>query len=193
MSRLLLLALAVVLAFGETPRPRPERRAVERMERSERAPAERSAERSREVERTRSSETARQIERTVESATGRDRILERHEAAGGHLLERHVGISEARLAERVRAENIEAASSFSDAPTAERAVRSTLEANSRQIENWLEGSNKRFTVEHALGEPVGISVGRGESGSRPASEVRLVLERSPSMQGGYRIVTGYPR
>jgi len=119
--------------------------------------------------------------------------LEAHEDAGGHLIERHVGKSEEWLVDRVRRENISAASSFTTLPAAEHFVAATIGEHQARIDAWLggEGGN-RLVVDARFDASTGISVARGDSEARDVHSVRLVLERSDRLDVGYRIVTGYP-
>src|SRR5690606_14931667 len=59
--------------------------------------------------------------------------LQAHEDAGGHLIERHVGKSEEWLVDRVRRDNISAASSFRDIDEAEHFVAATLSGHQGRI------------------------------------------------------------
>lgn len=119
--------------------------------------------------------------------------LEAHEAVGGHLIERHVGKSEDWLVDRVRRENISAASSFRDLGEAEHFVAATLAGHQDRIDAWLDGrGGNRLVVDARFDASTGISVGRGDSSAEDVFSVRLVLERSDRLDTGYRIVTGYP-
>ncbi|MFC4728657.1 RNase A-like domain-containing protein [Coralloluteibacterium thermophilus] len=119
--------------------------------------------------------------------------LQAHEDAGGHLIERHVGWTEAQLVDRVRRENISAASSFADLPSAEALVAATQQENAGRIDAWLDGQGgNRLVVNAQFDAVTGISVARGENQATEVHSVRLVLERSGALDVGYRIVTGYP-
>lgn len=120
--------------------------------------------------------------------------LEAHENAGGHLIERHVGKSEQWLIDRVRRENVSAASSFRDLPEAERFVAETLALHQDRIDAWVGGQGgNRLVIDARFDASTGISVERGDSAARDVFSVRLVLERSNRLEDiGYRIVTGYP-
>lgn len=119
--------------------------------------------------------------------------LEAHEAAGGHLIERHVGKSEQWLVDRVRRDNISAASSFRDIDEAEHFVAETLSEHQGRIDAWVDGQGgNRLVVDATFDASTGISVKRGESKAEDVFSVRLVLERSDRLDTGYRIVTGYP-
>lgn len=119
--------------------------------------------------------------------------LQAHEDAGGHLIERHVGKSEAELIERLRRENISASSSFRELGEAEYFVAETLTENQEQIDAWLDGEGgNRLVVNATFDASTGISVQRGDTEAEDVFSVRLVLERSDALDVGYRIVTGYP-
>lgn len=119
--------------------------------------------------------------------------LQAHEAAGGHLIQRHVGQTDADLIARLNAQpNITAASSFPNRATAENAVSSALDANSTRINDFLSGSTNRLVLNHDTGSVVGSVVQRGSTTPVSSTSVRVVLQRDASMPTGYRIVTGFP-
>ena len=120
--------------------------------------------------------------------------LEAHEQAGGHLIERHVGKSEQWLVDRVRRDNISAASSFIDLPEAERLVAETLVENQDRVDAWLDGKGgNRLVIDARFDSSTGISVVRGSDSASDVYSVKLVLERSDRIDDiGFRIVTGYP-
>ncbi|WP_258196906.1 RNase A-like domain-containing protein [Pseudomonas japonica] len=119
--------------------------------------------------------------------------LAAHEAAGGHLLAKHVGQSEEQLLSRLSAEpKITGSSSFYDRTVAEKAVSQTLDMNQTEIANWLSGSANRLRLDHTLSNPVGISVARGASGAVDANSVRVILLRDSKIPTGYKILTGFP-
>ncbi len=119
--------------------------------------------------------------------------LAAHEAAGGHLIAKHVGQSEAQLLSRLSAEpKITGSSSFYDRTFAEKAVSQTLDMKQTEIASWLSGSANRLRLDHTLSSPVGISVARGASSAVDASSVRVILVRDSKMPTGYKILTGFP-
>lgn len=119
--------------------------------------------------------------------------LQAHEDAGGHLIERHVGKSEQWLVDRVRNDNISAASSFRDIDDASHFVAATLSEHQGRIDAWVDGQGgKRLVVDATFDASTGISVKRGDTSAEDVFSVRLVLERSDRLDIGYRIVTGYP-
>lgn len=119
--------------------------------------------------------------------------LQAHEDAGGHLIDRHVGKSEQWLVDRVRNDNISAASSFRDLPEAEYFVAQTLDEHSGAIDAWLDGKGgNRLVVDASFDATTGISVARGQNQAEDVFSVKVVLERSDRLDTGYRIITGYP-
>lgn len=119
--------------------------------------------------------------------------LAAHEAAGGHLLRKHVGQTEAELAARLAAEpGIAAASSFFDKATAEAAISEALKANQAKIDDWMKTPSKKLLLAYTSPTPVGVSVLGGASDAVEASKVQAVLIKDATMPSGYRILTGYP-
>ena len=133
------------------------------------------------------------------SAQPRDagrRDLSIDEARGGHTLARHVGRTEAQLAERLRRERqISAASTYPDRATAERAVAAALAASARQLDAWVTRSGRRpnlvlHYVERS-GTPLGRSLARGQSRPAPAFRALVVL-RWDDRASRYYVLTSYP-
>lgn len=119
--------------------------------------------------------------------------LEAHENAGSHLIERHVGKSEQWLINRVNTDNVSAASSFKDLPSAEHFIAETIAQNQDKIDAWVDGKGgKRLVLDASFDSATGISVKKGENSAQDVFDVKLVLERSDALGIGYRIVTGYP-
>jgi len=120
--------------------------------------------------------------------------LQAHEAAGGHLIERHVGKTDQQLTDRLNSQpNISAASSFPDEETADRAVGSAISANQNQIDAYVNGNQSGYLrIDYDMGSNIGSVMQRGQSTSSSTTTVRVVIARDPSMPDGYRIVTGFP-
>ncbi|MEF2074861.1 RNase A-like domain-containing protein [Consotaella aegiceratis] len=119
--------------------------------------------------------------------------LQAHENAGGHLLQRHVGKTDAELASGLQADpKISGSSTFTDRATAERSAAEAVDANPIVIKNFLQGSNNQITIKHSYGSPVGRTMLRGQSASTPSSNALFIIRRDPTMSTGYRIHTGYP-
>lgn len=119
--------------------------------------------------------------------------LQTHEAAGGHLILKHVGQTEQSLMTRLANDpKISGSSSYYDRAIAESAVSQALDANQSAISNWLNGSAGRLRIDYTLPDPVGISVSRGATNAIDVSSNRIILVRDPSMPTGYKILTGFP-
>lgn len=119
--------------------------------------------------------------------------LQAHEDAGGHLIERHVGKTEGWLIDRVRSQNISAASSFRDLPEAEYFVAQTIAEHQQAVDSWRDGAGgRRLVIDASFDASTGISVTRNADAAQDVFSVRLVLERSDRLDIGYRIITGYP-
>lgn len=112
-----------------------------------------------------------------------------HELAGGHLIARHVGLTDAQLIGRLAQQpRITAASTFSNLGAAESQVSAALAANRSQISQFLAGNSQRMVINHSSSRVVG----RGSTTATPATNIRVVIQRDPKMSSGYRIVTGFP-
>ena len=135
---------------------------------------------------------------TMEKATGSSKIvpgggLAAHEYAGGHLIDKHVGLAESDLSTRLATDSrISAASTFTNRATAEAAVSTVLDSNTVAIQSFLKSSDRVLVLNGSLSGPVGINLSRGFTNAVSVSNVRVVLQRDTSMSTGYRIVTGFP-
>ncbi|MGL5058823.1 MAG: RNase A-like domain-containing protein, partial [Microcoleus sp.] len=119
--------------------------------------------------------------------------LEVHEQAGGHTLERHVGKTEAQLAQRLAAEpRITAASSFTNRSVAEAAIGEALNRNERAISSWLRSRENRYTIDYDANRKVGITMRRRNNKASPTSRLKIILQRSTKLPPGYFILTAYP-
>ncbi|WP_305882127.1 RNase A-like domain-containing protein, partial [Pseudomonas sp. NFACC08-1] len=119
--------------------------------------------------------------------------LAAHEAQGGHLIEKHIGRTDAQLAQRLEAEpHIPAASTFPDRPTAELTAARALAANEKKIEKFLASKKDKTTINHTFTHPVGISLLNGRTDYLPASKILLVLKKDERRPLGYFVLTGFP-
>ncbi|MBD1828741.1 hypothetical protein NDI47_08395 [Microcoleus vaginatus GB1-A2] len=119
--------------------------------------------------------------------------LDFHEAAGGHTLERHVGKTEAQLAQRLASETrISAASSFTDRSVAEAAIGEAMNRNQSAIDSWVKSPGNRYTIDYNANRIIGITLRRRASKATSASGLRIVLQRSAKLPPGYFILTAYP-
>ena len=114
-----------------------------------------------------------------------------HEAAGGHLLDRHVALTAGQLAARLRFESaISAASTFTDRVHAEAAVSELLSRNAVPIARWLGGTSPEAAFRADVGRPVGMILRRGAPAPVPGSTVKAVLVRDGSPLG-YHVGTAF--
>lgn len=119
--------------------------------------------------------------------------LDFHEAAGGHTLERHVGKTEAQLAQRLASETrIPAASSFTDRSVAEAAIGEAMNRNQNAIDSWVKSRGNRYTIDYNTNRIIGITLRRRASKASSASRLKIVLQRSAKLPPGYFILTAYP-
>ena len=127
------------------------------------------------------------------SATGPARDLNQDEAAGGHILRKHVGRTDDQLRERLdRERNISGASTYTDRATAERAVGAAIAQSQDRIQRWLNrsGGHPNLVLDYDSDPPVGRTINRGESHSRPCSHALVVLKYEPP--SSYYVLTSYP-
>jgi len=125
------------------------------------------------------------------SAASRD--LSRDEAAGGHVLGKHVGRSDKDLQQRLERESsISGASTYTDRPTAENAIGAAIEQNHDRIQRWLnrEGGHTNLVLDYDARAPIGRTLNRGETSPRPCSHAVVVLRYDPP--ASYHVLTSYP-
>ena len=119
--------------------------------------------------------------------------LDFHEAAGGHTLERHVGKTEAQLAQRLASETrISAASSFTDRSVAEAAIAEAMNRNQSAIDSWVKSRGNRYTIDYNANRIIGITLRRRASKATSTSRLKIILQRSIKLSPGYFILTAYP-
>ncbi len=130
---------------------------------------------------------------TTRATTTPTRDLRQDEAAGGHIIRKHVGQTEAQLRQRLqREQNITGASTYTDLPTAERAVGAAIAQSQREIHNWLDrqGRHPNLVLDYDSPDPIGRTMNRGEVQSRVCAHALVVLK-----YGGpnhYYVLTSYP-
>jgi hypothetical protein len=120
------------------------------------------------------------------------RDLSQDEAAGGHVLRKHSGRSDEQLRERLQRErNISGASTYTDRATAESAVGAAIAQSQDRIQGWLNrpGGHANLVLDYDSSQPLGRTINRGDSQSRPCSHALVVLKyAAPS----YYVLTSYP-
>jgi hypothetical protein len=127
------------------------------------------------------------------AASGPARDLSQDEAAGGHILRKHVGQTDDQLRERMERERrITGASTYTDRETAERAVGAAIAASQDRIQRWLNRPNghPNLVIDSDSPTPVGRTINRGESQSHACAHALVVLKYvGPS---DYYVLTSYP-
>lgn len=122
------------------------------------------------------------------------RNLSEDEARGGHTLSRHVGKSDEELRARLDRERITAASTYTDALTAEQTVGTALHREIDRVQSWTQRSGRRpnLAIDYRgdSAHPVGRTMHRGESTSQPCANAVVVLKSNGS--NGYFVLTSYP-
>ena len=119
--------------------------------------------------------------------------LEHDEAQGGHTLRKHVGQTDAQLAERLRRErNISAASTWTDRETAEETVAAALASDRERVDSWIRRGYPRpnLALHYNAGRVIGRSLGRGED--RAVNCTRAVIVLRADGPDSYYVLTTYP-
>jgi hypothetical protein len=126
-------------------------------------------------------------------------VDERHdlsvdERRGGHTLARHVGRTDAELAQRLgREHGISAASTYTDRAAAETTVARALSQNGPRIQSWLSrnGSHPNLALDYrGIGIVIGRSLARGRRTAVPCDDAIVVLRWSGDTD--YYVLTSYP-
>ena len=124
------------------------------------------------------------------------RDLSVDESLGGHTLARHVGKTDAELAERLRRERqISAASTYTDRATAERSVGAALADAAGKLSNWQKRTGRRPNLVLHYAEParrtIGRSLMRGRTTSVSCTRAIVVLKWNEHGNRFY-VLTSYP-
>jgi len=130
--------------------------------------------------------------------SGPVRDLGQDEAAGGHILRKHVGQTDDELRGRLERERgITGASTYTNRSVAEHAVGAAIAESHDRIERWLSrsGGHPNLVLDFDSETPIGRSINRGsinrgESQSRPCAHALVVLKYvGPN---NYYVLTSYP-
>lgn len=119
--------------------------------------------------------------------------LSQDEAAGGHVLRKHVGRTDEELRQRLEQEpNISGASTYTDRPTAERVIGDALGKSNDRIQSWLSrsGGHPNLVLDYESDQPIGRTLNRGDRQSRPCAHALVVLRYDPPDR--YHVLTSYP-
>ncbi|MFC6337602.1 type IV secretion protein Rhs [Pseudomonas sp. CCM 7891] len=119
--------------------------------------------------------------------------LAAHEAAGGHLIKKHIGKTNEQLASRLKHEpHVPTASTFHDRATAESTVSKMITDNGAKINKFTKGNKDKITIIQKTQHPIGTSLVRGAAATTPGTKIYLVLLKDKKMPDGYKVLTGYP-
>jgi toxin YxiD len=121
------------------------------------------------------------------------RDLSLDEAAGGHILRKHVGQTDEQLRERLEQErHITGASTYTDRSTAEHAVGAAIAQSQERIQTWLgrSGGHPNLVLDYDSEAPIGRTMNRGENQSRPCTHALVVLKYA--RPNDYYVLTSYP-
>lgn len=112
------------------------------------------------------------------------------ELEGGHLLARHVGLTEAELVARLAAEpTLRAASTFMTRAEAEGAMTRVIDANQVKLADWLNaGAPGRLRLDASFSG--GMVLERGATAVVPGAGARAILVGNGT--GRYFFLTGFP-
>jgi Bacterial CdiA-CT RNAse A domain len=125
--------------------------------------------------------------------SGPVRDLSQDEAAGGHILRKHVGRTDEQLVERLEEERrITGASTYTDRSTAEHAVGAAIAASQNRIDRWLNrsGGHPNLVLDYDSPTSIGRTINRGENHSYPCSHALVVLKYAGPNE--YYVLTSYP-
>jgi CDI toxin RNase A-like protein len=130
------------------------------------------------------------------SASAPHRDLSIDESSGGHTLARHVGRTDAQLADRLRAEpQIAAASTWTNRDTAERAIAAAIDAGGSRLSSWEHRSGRRPNLvlhyTDRSGTALGRSLARGARAPVPCTQALVVL-RWDERRDRFYVLTAYP-
>lgn len=131
----------------------------------------------------------------VSTGDTRRHDLSADESLGGHTLARHVGKTDAELADRLRRERqILAASTYSDRAIAERTVWSALGADAGQVSSWQRRSGRRPNLALHYTDrsgTIGRSLFRGARTAVPCNRAVVVLKWDDRRDRSF-VLTSYP-
>lgn len=124
------------------------------------------------------------------------RDLQADERCGGHTVARHVGKTNAQLAERLRQQpDISAASTYPDLQTAEMVVGAALAQERGRIAAWTARRGPRpnlaLRYRSPASKPIGRSWRRGKVAPDAAFHALVVL-RWEGPRSTYCVLTSYP-
>ncbi|MEH0514701.1 hypothetical protein QA942_26840 [Streptomyces sp. B21-106] len=143
-------------------------------------------------------------------------LVTEEELYGGHSIDKHVGLTDAQLTQRLRDEangagkvDIPAASSFTDLDSAQHYTQYNIRTNTPEIDKWLTGppppapgEKQEFSVNSVPSGMRGISTVTGRTGPvvndqatppRDAYGVLSVLKYEPNLDPPFVVLTSMPQ
>jgi hypothetical protein len=120
--------------------------------------------------------------------------LSEDERQGGHTLARHVGRTDAELAERLRREpEISSASTYTDRATAEAVVGAALMTTTRAFTTWQRRTGRRpnFALHYDAHRVIGRLLSRGRQMTVPCERAVVVFRWNDTRHRFY-VLTSYP-
>jgi Bacterial CdiA-CT RNAse A domain len=136
---------------------------------------------------------SRAAQNSSRATSGPARDLRRDEAAGGHIIRKHIGQTEQQLRERLEREpNITGASTYTDLPVAEHVVGAAIAQSQGEIQSWLSrsGRHTNLVLDYDSPDPIGRTMNRGENQSRVCQHSVVVLKYAGPSR--YYVLTSYP-
>jgi hypothetical protein len=121
-------------------------------------------------------------------------LIKHDEEYLGHTMERHLGKSKDWLEGRLSGDrHRKFASSYTDAATANEAIKTIVLENQEKIKQWLEGkeSKKRLTLSKDMEKKLGILVARGGKEVKDCNIAVVVLKRK-ERDKSFFLLTSYP-
>lgn len=120
--------------------------------------------------------------------------LFKHEAAGGHLIPKHVRRSEDMMKSRaLNSPKISDISSFKDLNIAEQAVANTIQQNKSKIDHWLANNEPKLILNSNVksSKPTGSIYNKDSNSFSDAYNTRIVILKDSSNPEKYKILTGF--
>ncbi|MFJ6662156.1 RNase A-like domain-containing protein [Streptomyces sp. NPDC091377] len=138
------------------------------------------------------------------------------ELYGGHSIDKHVGLTDEQLTQRLRDEaggqgkvDIPAASTFTDLESAQYYTQHNIRTNTSDIDAWIQGpppptpgARKDFFVDSVPSGPMGVPAVTGRTAPvvddaptppRDAHGVSTVLKYEPSLDPPFVVLTSMPK
>jgi uncharacterized Zn-binding protein involved in type VI secretion len=109
-----------------------------------------------------------------------------------HFIEQHVGKDVSFLQNRISQQGKKTASTFTDLPTAEKAVDDALSTHQSDINQFMKSSDFDLVIKQTSKNPVGMILDKGTSTPQATNNFLLLLRKDPTMPDGFKLHTGYP-